>query len=221
MNVLGTIQEKLGHYILERNINRASRSVEVCNFDTAQTAGVVFNATHLINFEMVKKFVDFLQYKEIKVHTMGFVNSKKLIDHYLFRKGYDFFTKKHLNWYMRPTRNTVDDFIAQPFDILFNLSLESYYPIQYIVGMSKAKFKVGVFSQEDKFLDFMIDISRERKIRNGVLNEVRKERNNNTRMVEEDVEMEVAKKVQQEIDIDFLINEIMYYVSLLNNPRLN
>lgn len=218
---MGNIKERYGHYMLDKGVRKASRYVKVFNFDTAETAGVVFNATHMINFEIVKKFVDFLQHKNIKVDTVGYVNTKKLIDHYLFRKGYDFFTKKHLNWFLKPTRDAVDDFIKKPFDILFNLSLESYYPIQYIIGMSQAKFKVGVFNPDERYLDFMIDIEKERQIRNDVLTEVREEKRNNNKHVEAEIEVEVEKKIHQEIDIDFLINQIMHYVSILNNPALN
>ncbi|MBN1183571.1 MAG: hypothetical protein JXB49_14875 [Bacteroidales bacterium] len=218
---MGKIKEKFGYYLLERNIKKASRNVVVHNFDTAKTAGVIFNATHLINFEVVKKFVDFLQYKNIQVTTIGYVHSKKLIDHYLFRKGYDFFTKKDLNWYLRPSDRAVSNFLSKPFDILFNLSLETYYPIQYLVGMSKAMFKVGLFNQDEAYLDVMIDIEKEKKIRNEVFSEVNKEKKAHNKNTGTEFESEVALKVQQEIDIDFLVNQIMHYISIINNPGVN
>ena len=212
---MGTIKEKFGYYLLDRHVRRASRDVVVNNFDTAKTAGVVFNATHLINFEVVKKFVDFLQSKSINVTSIGYVHTKKLVDHYLFRKGYDFFTKKDLNWYLKPTEKSVDDFIHKPFDLLFNLSLESYYPIQYIVGMSKAKMKVGMFTTEEHYLDVMIDIEKEKRIRNEVFSEVQSSQNGKYRHSGE-FESEVSFKIQQEIDVDFLVNQIMHYISIIN-----
>ena len=212
---MGTIKEKFGYYLLDRHVRRASRDVVVNNFDTAKTAGVIFNATHLINFEVVKKFVDFLQLKNIDVTTIGYVNTKKLVDHYLFRKGYDFFTKKDLNWYLKPTEASVDDFIQKPFDILFNLSLESYYPLQYIVGMSKAKMKVGMFTTDEHYLDVMIDIEKEKKVRYDVFNEVKDSQKSKNRHSGE-FESEVSLKIQQEIDVDFLINQIMHYISIIN-----
>ena len=71
-----------------------------------------------------------------------------------------------------PVSEVTDKFIKEPFDILIDLSLENYYPIQYNTALSPAKFKAGRYTQDDPYLDLMIDIEKEKQLMKKIQSEV-------------------------------------------------
>ncbi len=202
-----------GRKVLERKLRNRKRTIKVCNISDAKKIGIIFNATHLVSFEIIRNFIKNLSVKNVNVTAMGYVHSKKLIDHYLYRKGFSFFTKGNLNWYNKPVKDTIDDFIKKPFDILINLCLENYYPIQYIVALSASSFKVGKYIEEPQYLDFMIDIEKEKQIMKDLKKEVsndRKPDENNS-----DIEKDINKKVEIELQLNFLLDQLIYYLSII------
>ena len=69
----------------------------------------------------------------------------------------DVFTKKHLNLFGIPKGSFVKEFITNDFDILLDLNTSKYYPLIFLAGASRARFKVGMYEKElVKIFDFMI-----------------------------------------------------------------
>ncbi|MBK9635472.1 MAG: hypothetical protein IPO64_13555 [Bacteroidetes bacterium] len=124
--------------------------------ESAALIGIIFNASHyeemLAAIEYSKKLDGFK--KNIKL--MGFVNEKKATSSFPF----PFFTKSDLNWLKRPNCSQVDTFINVEFDILINLSTEVLPPLEFIAGASKAKFRIGLYTQTKlPHYDFLIQIN--------------------------------------------------------------
>jgi hypothetical protein len=214
-NFLNNTKGYIGQRILERKLRDRNRTLEVCNINDAKKIGIIFNATHLISFEIIRNFVKELSQKKISVNALGYVHSKKLIDHYLYRKGFNFFTKSNLNWFNKPVTDTVEEFINIPFDILINLSLEKYYPIQYVVALSISSFKVGKYFKEPNYLDFMIDIEKEKKIMKDIKREVKDDRTPDE--TDREIEESIEEKVDIEFQLDFLISQLMHYLSIIKS----
>ena len=144
---------------------------------------------------------------------MGYVDSKKLIDHYLYRKGFDFFCKNDLNWYYKPVSSQTEQFINEPFDILINLSLDYQFPIHYISSASKASFKTGRYSATDTSLDFMIDIEKEKETMRSLHRDIIREKKS---MAENgDIASDIEKRTEIEFQLKFLINQLLHYLSIL------
>ena len=205
----------VGRMLLQKKLRNLKRNTRVCNIDEAKTVGIIYNATNSVSFEIIKDFTKILAQKKIEVSVLGYVHSKKLIDHYLYRKGFDFFTKNNLNWYNRPQSDTVDDFMNKPYDILINLSLERYYPIQYVLALSPSSFKVGKYYDEPNYMDLMIDIEKEKKAMKDVKEEIARDK-----VVDEkkkEIEKEIEEKVDIELQLSFLINQIMYYLTIIKS----
>lgn len=66
---------------------------------------------------------------------------------------------KDLNWLGFPKSGICDDFIRMEFDLLMNIALEQNLVLDYITGLSKAKFKTGWSPDEDNFFDLNIKIN--------------------------------------------------------------
>lgn len=206
----------LGKRAIRTYLRKTKREVTACNIEKAKTIGILFNATHQISFEIVKEMVKNLSSRKNKIDILGYVDSKNLIDHYLYRKGFEFFTQKQLNWYYKPVEETVNSFVEKKFDILIDLSLDDPYPIQYIIAVSKAKFKVGRYTEGNEYLDFMIDIEKEKEAMKKLRHEIYKD-SKELRYRNKDVEQIVNVKAQTEIQLNFLISNLLHYLSLIKN----
>ncbi len=213
MNWIDTFKEYMGRRVLAQKLKNQIRHPVICNIDHVQHIGIIYNATEYVSFEIIRNLVKDLSHDSRKITVLGYVDSKKLIDHYLYRKGFDFFSKNELNWYSKPVSTVVDHFIAEPFDLLINLSLEEYYPIRYITALSAASFKAGKFSPDEIHLDFMIDIEKEkqtmRNLQKEIMNETDHKHENN------DIEADLEKKTETELQLSFLINQLLHYLSIL------
>jgi len=104
--------------------------------------------------------------------------------------------------------------MQEPFDLLLILSLEEHFPIYYITSLSHASFKAGRYFPVDESLDFMIDIEKENQTMKSVQQEILIEANS----MAENQEMEDAinKKTETELQLKFLISQLIHYLSILN-----
>ncbi len=72
---------------------------------------------------------------------------------------------REVNWKMIPKSAEVSQFLTERFDILINLYLPAQekdhkknQPIEYISALSKAKLRVGPFSENTASFDLIIDV---------------------------------------------------------------
>jgi hypothetical protein len=161
VDILNNIRKETGFYFLNRKEKQLNRVKVVHNFNTAQTIGILFNPDKQETFELLKDFIVFLTDKNIHVNVLGYFDGKEIPQMFLFRKGIEFFTKNDINWFYRPKRGTVDEFINTSFDILIDLTTQKIFPVKYIVRLSNAKFKVGTYGTDKFGYDLMIKIDKE------------------------------------------------------------
>jgi hypothetical protein len=207
------IKARIGRQMLAGMSGSTDRKISLCTLADAKNIGIIYNATEYISFEIVRDLVKQLSSNSISIKVLGYVDSKKLIDHYLYRKGFDFFCRNDLNWYYKPVSSQTEEFINEPFDLLINLSLDYQFPIHYISSSSKATFKTGRYSATDTSLDFMIDIEKEketmRSLRRDIILEKKSLPENG------DLASDIEKRTEIEFQLKFLINQLLHYLSIL------
>jgi hypothetical protein len=214
MNILEKTKLYWGERVIKAQLEASTRKLATCNIMHAQSIGILFDATLPVSFEIVKELVKNITSKKNTVDVLGFVDSKQLIDHYLYRKVFEFFTRKQLTWYNKPELENVNVFIEKPFDLLLDLSLTESFPIRYILANSKAKFKAGVYREGQEYLDFMIDIEKEKDEMIALWKELEKDLHAQSGAKTE-IEALVDSKAQDEIQLNFLINQLIHYLSIL------
>lgn len=140
-----------------RNRNRQSAGVRL---EDAKTIGILFNADGEKVFKQVREFAGLLGVGgKRKIKTLGFVPKVEVASFLQTSDDFDFFSKEELNWYYRPQGEKISAFIKEPFDILIDLRVERFMPFLFLVGLSKAKFKVGRFgAAQEEFYDLMIEV---------------------------------------------------------------
>jgi hypothetical protein len=155
--MIHNIRRFFGRFDLNRKSRHLKRNPRIHNFSTAATAGIIFNCRHEEEFQAVKEFKQFLEGESIRCDVIGYVSAKLIPDHYLIRQGFNFFCQKDLSWYYRPQTVFTDEFMNKKFDILFDFSLQELFPVDYIVRLSPASYKIGRYCDANPY-DLMIDI---------------------------------------------------------------
>lgn len=159
MKLFDRIKEWLGRRTLLKEA-MPDRKPVARNLAHCVKVGIVYLANDEQSHNQVRNYVKKVK-DELglhKIQCIGFVD-EKVMPPYLYAKlNFDAICQKDINWYRIPHGNTVSNFITEEFDVLIDLTLEDYLPIQYIVAKSRARFKVGRLSESNtRFLDMMID----------------------------------------------------------------
>lgn len=158
MNSVSNIKLNAGKRGLRKKLRNFKRTRESHNFETAKTAGILFTPADQTSFEQIKHFLTYLGNFKLQIYVLGYIDAKTIPESFLFWKGINLFSRKELTWSMAPKTPLVNDFIEKQFDILLDLSLKDFYPVEYIARLSKAKFKVGRYTERHNGYDLMFDI---------------------------------------------------------------
>lgn len=144
---------------LKNESSHLKRNKQVINIEDAKSIGVVYFLPEEAVYNTISKFVNKLQTAGKNVKALGYVESKQLTGQFLPKLSYDFLYPAGLGWNLKPTSTAARDFIATEFDILIDLSMIDLLPLNFITGLSKAKFKAGLQSRErSAHLDLMISL---------------------------------------------------------------
>ena len=80
-------------------------------------------------------------------------------DFHLSTLHFNYINLKDLSFWGVPNSTVVERFFSKEFDMLINLSLSNSFCTKYVTLNSKSKFRVGVFSQNNKLrYDLMFNL---------------------------------------------------------------
>ncbi|NTW31502.1 MAG: hypothetical protein HGB12_02560 [Bacteroidetes bacterium] len=160
MKLFDKIRQSIGWFLLNKEVVKMHRNRFISNIDDAKTIGILYDASSEEIYNKVSEFVKYFQNKQKNVKALGFVNFNQL-PHYCFPKlTCDYFTKRDLNWYYKPTNSRVIDFINEEYDIMIDLCMNDCFPLIYVSAVSKAKFKVGRYGEKySDIYDFMLNVN--------------------------------------------------------------
>lgn len=109
----------------------------------------------------------------MQVDTLGYISNKDYYDTVQPELTYNYFHKKHLNWLHIPTEKQCLELMYKEYDILFDLTIQSYFPLKYIISLSKAHFKVGAsIAYRNEVCDLTIDIAKQKEL-NYLINQLK------------------------------------------------
>ncbi len=157
--MFGKLRKRIGQYYYRKENAGNGRQCQLTNLQDARKIGILYTVEDVNDYERVAEFVTALQEEQKEVKALGFVKNKNLIERFLPKLSFDFFSKKDLTWFYKPIHTQVKDFIDKEFDLVIDLSLKDSFPIKYIAGLSNALCRVGKFSEENSdYYDLMIDV---------------------------------------------------------------
>lgn len=153
MSSIQLFKQKFYTRYLNKELNRVRTLRLSTNLEDANTVGIIFNASDEKQKKVVLKYAANLKTSSKKVELLGFFDTKEEIED----PGFTFFNRKNIDWFNRPKGEAVKQFMAQPFDLLINLSGKTNPPFDFITALSKASFRVGPPTENTYSCDLMID----------------------------------------------------------------
>lgn len=166
MSLIENIKITIGKRMLRKETEGIQRNRNLFNLTTTKTAGILYEASDVEDYELIKKYVGYLREYGIKVKTIGYFSKKEIPEFTFSKLDYEFFTKKELNWYLKPMTLFTDQFVVQDFDLLIDLNIHDHFPLKYLAAASAAKFKIGKFSDDNKVThDMMIEIQTDKTLK--------------------------------------------------------
>ncbi len=151
----------LGRRALNKKIKHQNRVVNLCPLKKAGSVGLTYVIKTPTDIDTVKNAARQLVALGIKTHVLCYLPVKKPDGFYLSQKGFNFFSDNDLDFKLRPTNEAVIEFVNTKFDILIDLGSDNYFPMEYILNVSEASFKVGWFNPNGAF-DFMMQIDKQK-----------------------------------------------------------
>jgi hypothetical protein len=169
VKIFNNIKKKIGTYILKKESVKHRKNKETISMHEAKNIGILYKVSNEETHDFVVEFIKSLQDKDIDVKALGFIEYKE-IPHFCFPKlKHNFLTKRNINWHYKPTGNEIVDFINKEFDILIDLSMENYLPIQFVLSRTNAKFVVGkYYDNTTHYYDMMLKVDDSIKINNFI-----------------------------------------------------
>jgi len=158
VKIFAKIRSSQGEKRLAKKLKALVRQKQTHNFNTAKSAGIIFDAGNPDDFMKVREFSKYLSGFDIECSILGYANADIVPTDVLFRDNVTVFCNKDLDFFFRPANPDALGFMAKKFDMLFEFSLKDYFPLRYISSLSPSAFKVGKYSENNLNLDFMIDI---------------------------------------------------------------
>jgi len=158
VGLLDNIKRKIGDSVLKRNHKSNRRRSRFHNFATAKHINILFDARTELKFRVIKNFIKEMEDSGKFVSALGFVEKDQDTSGLLYKKDVNFFSPKQLNWYGKPTDETVKAFVIDKPDILFNLCLDDNFAVKFITAASQADFIISG-KKDDPYADFIVDVT--------------------------------------------------------------
>jgi hypothetical protein len=168
MGLFKNIKLAIAYRTLKQELSAIKRELKPTkfNFNQIRTVGILFDASNPEDFELVKRYLVYLRESNKKVKVLGFFSDKKIPELTYSKLEYDFFSLKELNWFGKPSTHIIENFINEEYDLLIDLNIHDHFPLKYIAALSKAKFKVGKYKEQDEIIyDMMIDSDNTQKLK--------------------------------------------------------
>jgi len=157
--MFANLRIRIGRYYMRKEQARSEHQRRMTNLEDARRIGILYTLDDVPDYERISAFVSQLQSEHKEVKALGFVKNRNLLQRFLPKLSYDFFSKRDLTWFYKPVHQQVRDFIEKEFDLLIDLSLQDSFPLKYISGLSRAMCRVGKFSENNlDFYDLMIEL---------------------------------------------------------------
>jgi len=156
------LKSKIANYLFLRKYLDMRRNRQAVSLDEARRVGILYDATSESHYEIIKKLVKDIRGLHKEVQALGYYDRRALPQTRFAKLGLDFFTRKEVSWYLRPSHQVVTNFINTEFDILINLNIEKCFPLKYISAKTQARFKIGRWDRRNApICDLMIHVDKD------------------------------------------------------------
>lgn len=155
---LEKLRTRIGNYFLGKEVTKINHPRTILNMKEAKTIGLVFSCDNTEDMELVKKYDNYLKEMGKKVKAIGYIAAKDPEPSKSWWPGQEYITRKEINWYYKPEEQFIANFVKEPFDLLIDMNLGRKLPVMFVTASSKAKCRVGRYTEKYMSLyDVMIE----------------------------------------------------------------
>lgn len=159
MSIIDTLRNYIGNFYFRREVTKSARFRKLHNLKDAKKIGILYPLDDVPDYDIVSQLVAQFQQEHKEVKALGYVKNKQLVERFLPKLAFDFFSRKEISFFLRPLDAKVKDFIEKEFDILIDLSLTDNLPLKFISGLSAAHCRIGRFAEQNAVCyDLMIQV---------------------------------------------------------------
>lgn len=128
------------------------KRIVVGDTNKVKKVGVLVSIEEPIDYNMFRTLSEDLGIEENKVEVIAFTSEKKT-ENCLFKPTYN---SKDLGWKGGMRHQELQAFVNTEFDVLISYYKQGITGLKLITTASKAKFKVGVLTEDERFNDLII-----------------------------------------------------------------
>lgn len=157
LGLINNIRQKLAERNLHQEHQKIARQRKSTNLADARTVAVLYYLPDEDTYKLVEEFLKLLTDHNLKIRVACYTEIKVQPHYFIPKLTQDILIPKDLNWYGKPDKTFIPDFVSEKFDILINLSLGDHFPLLYLTALSNAGMKIGRFDEKyQEFFDMMI-----------------------------------------------------------------
>jgi len=156
MSILKNWQTQLRAHFLQKMMLQLDRRRHPVPFNSAQSVGVLFDATEQVQRDQVMPFIESIKKQVKQVTAIGFLQNKQDASSFSF-KG---FNLNDIDWLGRPKKEVLENYAGEAFDFLICIYQKECLPIEYIAALSKAQMRVGPYTDNTYCYDLIIDTTK-------------------------------------------------------------
>ena len=157
MRIIKQWQVNLHEYLLQKQLKTHTVNRRPKQFDKAQSIGILFDASQAEERQVVRHYASFLEKKGKQVQLFAFLDEEQQQSNFTFKH----FSRKELDWALRPKDALSEEFINTPFDFLINIYQNANQSLEYISSLSKAHLRVGPYTEKESCFDLMIETQKQ------------------------------------------------------------
>ena len=158
---MSRLSNNIGNRILRKRLKTVTRDKGVQNFDTAERAIILFDTSLKNVFTVVKNFSKFLSEHDIKTSVFGYMPQKEAPEEMILWNKFEYITRKDISWFGSPKGEIAAEYFKKVPDLLFIINSRENLTIEFLTQLSRAKFKVGCFTEQQNDLDLMINTGKQ------------------------------------------------------------
>lgn len=154
--------KKLNNYLFQKRakkiIGASERERRFVNYNNAKTVLLLFESDFSEKNPEIRKIIYKLQQDGKKVSAWGFIDKKTVMTSIL--PDFRILNYKETNLFHVPENSFLSELEEQKFDLLIDLTLKPFLPLQYVALYANASCKTGTRNTELKLYDFVLDIEK-------------------------------------------------------------
>lgn len=156
MSLLENIKNTLAKRAIEKVLKEQKRTTVFRNLEEVKSILILFESEENEKNRTIRKIIANLRENGKKVSVWGYVDKKDSVTAVL--PDFRLFANKEINIIDIPKPMLREEFLLNSYDMIIDLTTASCIPVDYLLAIATAPFKVARYKPYKGIADLMIDI---------------------------------------------------------------